>query len=211
MVSAGPRLSKAGEHRFSERIEGLGVTEEGRDGDQEIAEQRLRFIPVLAQNFEIARQVARPRHLHPPSDSPQHRRTLVLGEVVSRAHPEVSSRTCRSRSSSAAGKSAIETDCLRRIKSGRRAAMSRTGRTKSTMPVAIALRGIEGCSASSGSWTKIIPPPSLTARTPSAPSEPAPLRMMAKPSPRRSDNERKNESIGDRRPRGSSNGTAESS
>ena len=37
------------------------------------------------------------------------------------------------------------------------------------------------------------------------------FKMTAKPSPRRSDNERKNKTIADRRPRGWSNGTAESS
>ena len=42
--------------------------------------------------------------------------------------------------------------------------------------------------------------------TPSAPSEPAPLRTMAKPSPSCSATERKNRSIGARCPRGSSNG-----
>ena len=49
-----------------------------------------------------------------------------------------------------------------------------------------------------------MPPASLTARTPSAPSEPAPLRMTANPSPSCSASERKNRSIGARWPRGSS-------
>src|SRR5262245_46388091 len=59
------------------------------------------------------------------------------------------------------------------------------------MPVAMAARGIDGYSASLGSCTRIIPPDSLTARTPIAPSAPAPVRMMAKPSPCCSASERK--------------------
>jgi len=79
------------------------------------------------------------------------------------------------------------------------------------MPVAMALRGIEEYSASSGFCTRMMPPASLTARTPMAPAEPAPLRMTAKPSPSRSATERKNRSIGLRWPRGSSNSSAETS
>ena len=58
--------------------------------------------------------------------------------------------------------------------------------------VAIALRGIEEYSASEGSCTRMMPPDSLMARTPSDPSLPAPLRMMAKPSSSRSATDRKN-------------------
>jgi hypothetical protein len=68
---------------------------------------------------------------------------------------------------------------------------------------------MEEYSASSGSCAKMMPPDSFTARTPMAPSEPAPLRITANPSPSRSASERKNISIGERWPRGSSNSTAE--
>ena len=71
-------------------LKDLGLAKEGGDGDQEVAEQRLRLIRVLAQKFEIGRRTARSRHLHPPGDSPQHGGTLVLGEIVSRAHPDES-------------------------------------------------------------------------------------------------------------------------
>ena len=79
--------------------------------------------------------------------------------------------------------SMVETLSLLRTSSAVRAASSRTGSTKSAIPVAIALRGIDGYSASSGSCTRMMPPASLTALAPTAPSEPAPVRMMAKPSP----------------------------
>jgi hypothetical protein len=64
-----------------------------------------------------------------------------------------------------------------------RLARSRAGKTKSATPLEMALRGIEEYSASFGSCTRMVPPASLTARTPMAPSEPAPLRTTAKPSP----------------------------
>ena len=85
------------------------------------------------------------------------------------------------------------------------------GATKSATPVASALRGIIGYSASAGSCTKMTPPASLTARTPCAPSEPAPDRMTDSPSPRPAAIERKNMSIGARLPRGSVNGRARTS
>src|SRR5581483_7767610 len=46
----------------------------------------------------------------------------------------------------------------------------------------------------------MMPPASFTARTPIAPSDPAPLRMTAKPSPSRSATDRKKKSIGKRSP-----------
>ena len=56
----------------------------------------------------------------------------------------------------------------------------------------MALRGIDPYSASSGSWTRMMPPASLTALIPTDPSEPAPERTMAKSSPRCAASERKN-------------------
>jgi len=79
------------------------------------------------------------------------------------------------------------------------------GRTKSARPVATALRGIDPYSASSGSWTRMIPPASLTALMPTDPSEPAPEKTMAKLSPPSAASERKKRSIGVRCQRGSSN------
>jgi hypothetical protein len=66
-------------------------------------------------------------------------------------------------------------------------------------------RGIASCAASRGSCTSTTPPASLTARAPSAPSEPPPESTTAKPSPWRSASERKNTSIDARRSRKSWN------
>ncbi len=57
--------------------------------------------------------------------------------------------------------------------------MSPTGRIQSTIPVAIAERGIPECSASSGSWAIVRPPRSLIRLMPIAPSPSAPERTIA--------------------------------
>ena len=80
------------------------------------------------------------------------------------------------------------------------------GATKSAAPLAMAFCGMELNSASAGSCTITTPPASLTARTPRAPSAPAPDRTTAIPSPRAAAIERKNRSTGARRPRGSLQG-----
>src|SRR2546423_1235468 len=49
------------------------------------------------------------------------------------------------------------------MSSTKRSAICFTGRTKSAVSAAMALRGMEGYSASSGGWTKTTPPPSLMA------------------------------------------------
>src|SRR5712664_3924855 len=53
------------------------------------------------------------------------------------------------------------------------------GSTKSAHPVAMALCGMPACCADFSSWAKMIPPSSLTARMPRAPSEPLPDRITA--------------------------------
>ncbi len=114
----------------------------------------------------------------------------------------------RRRSSSASSVPSRRSASLLRATSAMRSTMRSIGSTKSATPVAIALRGIIPNSASLGSWTKMTPPASLTLRTPSAPSLPAPLSTTAIPSPRPAAIERKNMSIGARCPRGSLNGRA---
>ena len=100
------------------------------------------------------------------------------------------------------------TASLLRATSARRSAIRASGAMKSAMPVAMAFWGIEAKPASAGSCTMITPPASLTARTPWAPSAPAPDRTTAMPSPRAAAIERKNLSMGARCPRGSLNGRA---
>ncbi|MBK9472306.1 MAG: hypothetical protein IPO18_08475 [bacterium] len=54
------------------------------------------------------------------------------------------------------------------------AAISPGGSTKSTRPVATALRGMPSYSVVAGSWAITRPPSPLTARTPRVPSLPVP-------------------------------------
>jgi hypothetical protein len=104
--------------------------------------------------------------------------------------------------------SSERTASLLRATSISRSARRAMGATKSTMPVAMALCGIEGNGASAGSCTMMMPPASFIAATPSAPSDPAPDKMIATPSPRPAATERKNLSIIARWSRGSLKGRA---
>ena len=114
----------------------------------------------------------------------------------------------RRRSLAASPMSSERTASLLLATSRSRSAKRATGPTKSATPVAIALWGMEAKSASAGSCTITTPPASLMARTPTAPSEPAPDSIIATPSPRPAAMERKKTSMGARRPRGSSKGRA---
>lgn len=104
--------------------------------------------------------------------------------------------------------SSERTASLLRATSASRSVNREIGATKSAAPVAIAFCGMELKVASVGSCTMMTPPASLTAVTPSEPSAPAPDRTIATPSPRAAATERKNMSIGARRPLGSLNGRA---
>ncbi len=55
------------------------------------------------------------------------------------------------------------------------------GRTKSTHPEAMALRGMPSYAAEAGSWAKAMPPSALIAFAPSVPSEPVPDRITPIP------------------------------
>ncbi|MNS81261.1 hypothetical protein D3C72_1149710 [compost metagenome] len=59
-----------------------------------------------------------------------------------------------------------------------RSGMAAIGRMMSTMPVAMALRGMASCSASSGCWANVTPPCSLMRASPSDPSDPPPVSTM---------------------------------
>ena len=83
----------------------------------------------------------------------------------------------------------------------RRAGISATGSTQSTMPVPIAERGIPECSASFGSCAIVSPPRSLIRLMPIAPSPSAPDRTIAAAcGPWVSARVRKNRSTATRRP-----------
>jgi hypothetical protein len=203
-----PSLEQARQHLGPEWFESLVIAKKSRHRYQKIAQQGVGFIGALAQDLVILRQVFSPRHVHAACETPEHGRTFVFGKIMSGANPQMSEHP--------AEQLLVNLQFLRLLDGPLDAneldepcGRSRTGRMKSATPDPIALRGMDEYSASSGSCTRMMPPASLTARTPMAPSEPAPLRMIAKPLPRRSVAERKKPSIGARFPRGSSNSVGE--
>ena len=82
-------LEQFGKHVLGDLLEGLGIAEECRDRDQQIAEQRLRFVGIVTHNVVIFFQIVGARDLHPPRDPAQHGRTFVLGKIVTGAHPQM--------------------------------------------------------------------------------------------------------------------------
>jgi hypothetical protein len=66
------------------------IAKESRSRYQKIAQQGLRFISALSQNFVIAREVLGPRDMHAACDSSQHGRALVLGKIMSGANSQMS-------------------------------------------------------------------------------------------------------------------------
>ena len=183
--SARPALEELRDHVCSARAcECFGIAKERRDRNQEIAEQRLGLVGIVAHDSRNSRSRSSvARDLHAPRDAPQHGRALVLREIVTGADAQMGENASQQLLVDAP-MSGADAEALMRMSSTRRRGESRTGSTKSATSVAIALRGIEAYSASLGSCTRMMPPASLTALTPMAPSEPAPVRMMAKPSPR---------------------------
>ena len=77
------------------------------------------------------------------------------------------------------------------------AAIRLAGRTKSIAPAEIALAGMAGHSAVSGSWAKVTPPAALIALSPRVPSDPVPERTTPMAAVLRSSaRELKNSSMG---------------
>jgi hypothetical protein len=197
-------------HVLRDLVEGFAVAEESGDRNQQIAEQRLRFVDAVAQHVVIFLQAVRMSDLHAARDPPQHRRALVFGEIVAGAHAQVRQDAAQ--------------QVLVEIPEFRDRDVLFDANEIGETPGEVAHRHDEigdaggdgaarhrGVFGFVGSWTRMMPPDSLTARTPVAPSEPAPLRITAKPSPSCSATDRKNRSIAARWPRGSSNASAETS
>ncbi len=70
------------------RLEDVGIPEEIRDVDQQVREQRLRFLRFLLQQTQILAQILRPSQDHPAVEPPQDRRLLVLTEI----HPRLAAQ-----------------------------------------------------------------------------------------------------------------------
>ncbi len=68
--------------RHLERLEGVGVAEEGGDADQKLAEELARLLAIFAQPLGVMFDRADLQDLHPPLDPPQQRRLLVEAKVM---------------------------------------------------------------------------------------------------------------------------------
>ena len=201
-------------HLRLERVEGVAVAEEVGDADQQVLEQRAGLAGMGAQEVEVGRQLVDAVDAHAPADAAQDRRPLVVAEVAPGVGAQVGEDAAQRRlelvggerrsAAPAAGRprAAASAAAGRACTSTSRAGMSPTGRTQSTMPVAIAERGMPECSASSGSWAIVRPPRSLMRLMPIAPSPSAPERTIAAAfGPCVSARVRKNRSTATRRPR----------
>src|SRR6185312_5723497 len=82
-------LEQVGNDFLGDLLERLAVAEEGRHRDQQVAEQRLRFVGVVAHDVVILLQIVGAVDLHAPRDAPQHGGALVFGEIVPGAHPQM--------------------------------------------------------------------------------------------------------------------------
>lgn len=71
-----------GDDVLGQGLKSLGVTEECRDRDQQVGEQRLHFLDVLFQEREVVLQPFGLVDLRPPGDPAHDRRLLVMGKVV---------------------------------------------------------------------------------------------------------------------------------
>lgn len=83
------RFRPAGEQarveRGTERLERLRIAEEVGDADQQVFQQRGGFVEVGTQKTAVLGQVPQARDLESPLDAAQHRRRLVVLEVVAGA------------------------------------------------------------------------------------------------------------------------------
>ena len=74
---------------LGQSLERFRVSEECRHRNQQITEQRLHLLDIVAEEREIVRQLFSSRHLSAARDPSQHRRFLVLREVVTGAGADV--------------------------------------------------------------------------------------------------------------------------
>ena len=69
------------DHHPLQGVEGIGVPEEARDGDEHLSAQRHRLGPVVRDEGAVVLHAANVAHLHPALDPPHDRRRFVVLEV----------------------------------------------------------------------------------------------------------------------------------
>ena len=81
-------LEEFRQHPLGERLEGFAVAEERRHRNEQVAEQRLRLVRVVAQILVVLFQVMGSGDLHAAGDPPQHGRALVFRKIMTGAHAQ---------------------------------------------------------------------------------------------------------------------------
>ena len=83
------RFQKDGNHDTAQGVERFDIAEEGRDGDEQVGEERGDFLDVLAEIDEIVGEFCDTAELHPPGQSAHDGGALVAREVVSGARAQI--------------------------------------------------------------------------------------------------------------------------
>ena len=149
--AAGPRGAR--ETRARQRRRTIRLAEEPGHVDQQVLVEAARFVGVALEQLDVVADVGEPVQRHPPEQPPLDRRQLVVPEVDAADRPAAASkircrllgaprRARRRTSSPARGRAAPSSASLAPIAAG--------GSTRSTMPVAIAARGMPSYFADSG-------------------------------------------------------------
>ena len=82
LVPAAAPLHETGKHVAGERLPGFGVAEEARDVDEEVAEQQTDLVRIRREPTQIGVAGGDPQRRHAGGGTAQHRRALVVEEVV---------------------------------------------------------------------------------------------------------------------------------
>ena len=170
---------EVGNDALGQKIENGRVAKETRDIDQQIPGELIAFVGVAKQEIEILGGGFDRRQRHPPLDAPLERAVLVKREVVNRLRAQESDdfrqqvlhRLLRATISARTGAKSSP-----RSRATSASAIFAARSTRSTAPVATALRGMPSYSASLMSCAMTRPPLSFTAFSPRLPSAPVPER-----------------------------------
>src|SRR5262245_32259319 len=92
MVARRLALEKRRDHP-RESFKGARVTKERGHGDEQVCKERLNLLDVLAEELQVVFKPLHAVHLHPPGQTPQYGRSLVLGEVMTGARSQVAQQT----------------------------------------------------------------------------------------------------------------------
>ena len=71
------RLQQRRQRRLLERFKGFRIAEEVRHADQQLLEQKIKFVRVVLEIADIMRRLVDLVQIHPPFDAPQDRVRFV--------------------------------------------------------------------------------------------------------------------------------------